>query len=182
MQLPHHRSGQQEFPRKEVHLDLAPLPPSVVDDTVDACWRRLGRPRWIDFGSTVTFGRIAEFGVGDFVDDQKCLLEEASGVLVQNEGILRDQRRSAAVEDGCARGGRLDIQSTSLRLRDCELIRAPGIRAIFQGSLMESGRSLPTEFDRIHDQSSPDTRSAMVSSETPASRSTRSRETFSPTD
>jgi hypothetical protein len=118
--------------------------------------------------------------VRDLVQDQKSLVERASSVFVHDQAMRRDEGRPASVEDGRAPRRRFDVEASPLGLRYCEVVWAPGIVSEFYPLPVEIGRPLSSEFDRIHLQSSSETRSEMTSSGTLAWRKTCSRLTFSP--
>jgi hypothetical protein len=76
VQVDRHMPWEEKLPREEVHLDLPPLTPAVVDDAVHPdrrCFRGAGRVdvgRWLGL-----LFAIAQFRVPDFVRNQERLVE-----------------------------------------------------------------------------------------------------------
>lgn len=68
------RTGQDELPRKQVHLDLASLTPAVVNDALLADRRGFGRTEGVDLAGAGRRG-VAEKGVAEFVRHVDGLLE-----------------------------------------------------------------------------------------------------------
>ncbi len=71
---------QQELATEQVHLDLAALPPAVVDDPILANGGSFRWPRGIDVVGDALDPVVAERGVTEFVAHQEGLEEGCSRV------------------------------------------------------------------------------------------------------
>ncbi len=143
-------SRKQKLPRKEVHLDLPPLLAAIINDAVEADWRCFGRSRGINLACGRWIAAVAEFGVANFMGNQKCPFERRAGVLVEDEAVPRNVYSAPAIEDGGALGGNLDIKAPTFRLGSREHVGVPRIAPIRDGLLVQPRCGMSREFDRIH--------------------------------
>jgi hypothetical protein len=76
MQIDRHMPWEEKLPREEVHLDLAPLAPAVVNHAVHPDWRSFRGASRIDVGRG--FGllfAVPQFRMPDFMRNQERLVE-----------------------------------------------------------------------------------------------------------
>src|SRR4051812_29402688 len=102
MERPRDGAGKQQLAREQVHLDLAALPTSIVDNPINADRRRLGRARRIDRRRRLIVGIVTELNMTDLVRYEESLLERSARTLVQDQIVGCDEGRAATVEHSCA--------------------------------------------------------------------------------
>jgi hypothetical protein len=146
-----HAAREKEFTGKQIHLDFAPLPPTIVDDAIHPDWRGFRRPRRIDITRRfVGVGVVSEFDMAYLMGDQEGLLKRGTRRFVEDEPILGDERRPAIVKDWRTARGRLDINVAAIGFRNRKGIGVPGVAAIGNRLVVEIGCNLPGKLDPIH--------------------------------
>ena len=150
-------AGKQKLAREQVHLDLAALPASIIDDPIHADRRRLGRARRIDRRRRLAVGVVAEFDMPNLMRHEERLLEARPRILMKDQIVGGDEGRAAAVEHGRAHGRRFDVDPAPLGLGDCKVIGRPGIGARGDETSMKLGGDLPGELHAVHLSRSPPT-------------------------
>jgi hypothetical protein len=150
MQCPRDVAREQKLVGEQVHLDLSPLPASIVDNPIHADWRGLGRPGWVDRRCRFAIRIVAKFDVANLVRHEEGLLEARSDILVKDQIIGGDKGRAAAIEDSCPDRGRLDVNPSPLGLGDDKVIGQPWIRAGCDEASVKLGGGLPGELHAVH--------------------------------
>jgi len=85
MKCLHYRAWQQELASEHVHLNLSPLPPTIIYDPVNPYRRRLSSPRWINLLDRHIAWVIAKFSMANFVGYEESLLERCTYILVEDQ-------------------------------------------------------------------------------------------------
>ena len=93
---------------------------------------------------------VAKFDMADFVGDEKRLIEERAGVLVQDKPIAADKYGAAAIEQSGPPARRLNIKASPLRFSDREGIGLPTVGPPGYRLRVESRSDLPGEFHPVH--------------------------------
>ncbi|MBB3978391.1 hypothetical protein GGQ64_003625 [Rhizobium azooxidifex] len=125
---PHQRSRQKQLSGKQIHLDLAPLSATVVDDTVHSDRRRFRSSRLLDVFGCRDRG-VAELRMAYLVSDQERAIEYGALVLMDDEVVFRDIGGTAIVQargpGSCLFHGQPTLTSRSLR----ESVGITGVKA-----------------------------------------------------
>ena len=150
MQAAHQRPRDKEFAAEQVHLNLAPLAPAVVYDTVDAGGRWLGRAGRIGLEHGWRRSCVAELVMADLVSDEKCLLERRPNPLVDDKVVLGHERRASVVEDRRARICWVDLEAPVLGNGDDEGVGICRIKPARHGGGMQLRGPSASEFNRVH--------------------------------
>ena len=133
---------QKKLARKQIHLDLAPLPASIVDNPINSDGRRFCRPCQIDVARRLIGNIVTKFDMAYFMSDEKCPLENRPNIFVQDETVFGNDGCAATVKHYRTRSGRLDIQSAPLSFGNGKFIRSPRIIALHNGLPVKVGCNL----------------------------------------
>ena len=82
---------QQQLAREQVHLDLAALPASIIDNPIHPDRRGLGRASRIDRRRGFAFGIVAELDMANLVRHEEGLLEARPRALVKDQIVGGDE-------------------------------------------------------------------------------------------
>ena len=143
-------AGKDQLATEEIHLNLAALPPAVVDDPVLPNRRRFGRTGGIDLQGGVLRAVVAQRGVPKLVTNQKRPCERVARVVVADGPVARIEMRAAAGQDGTSRLDRFDIETSVGGDGRDDVDRVPRVRAIRDGRVVKGSGALPREFDGVH--------------------------------